>query len=154
MEIDFLQVYLQHIPPFGKTEHDEDAVIIKIIDGQPSMSLSKKSRTTDFLQSIHIGVLLHKKAKKQNMTEEFLSEILPYTQDTISRMFNNPDIDTERLIWMSYALNYDFLRNVYLPYICVNKPEITDNNSITDFRSIKTISVITNDETIIYHKFS
>jgi len=74
----------------------------------------------------------------------------------VNRIFDNADIDTERLIWMSYILDYDFLRNVYLPYMAVNKDEIIANDSIFDLRSIRfkpeIISVVMEKQTDIYHK--
>ncbi|MCL2042474.1 MAG: hypothetical protein FWG84_10640 [Bacteroidales bacterium] len=64
------------------------------------------------------------------MKEETLSKMCLSTQSTMSRALGKPDIDTELLIRASYALNYDFLRNVYLPYMAVNENEIIANGCI------------------------
>jgi hypothetical protein len=153
--VNFLQIYLQNMPLFGNTEPCEDEVVIKIIDGQLSMIPAKESRTTDFLQSIHIGKLLQAEATKQNLQEEFLSEILCREQSAVSRMYGNSDIDMARLIEMSYVLNYDFIHNIYIPYMAVNEKEIIVNDCISDPCTIKfnpkTISVITEEKTGIYH---
>lgn len=157
LHVNFLLVYLQKMPQFKNTKpHYEDEVIIKTDGGQIAIILSKKSRTTDFLQFIHIGALLHREAKEQKMTEESLADILCCTQGAISEMFHHTDIDMYRLIRMSYILNYDFIRNIYLPYMCVNPTEMIANDCIADLQVMKitpkTISIITDNNTMIYHK--
>jgi len=145
------------MPQFKNTKpHYEDEVIIKTDGGQIAIILSKKSRTTDFLQFIHIGALLHREAKEQKMTEESLADILCCTQGAISEMFHHTDIDMYRLIRMSYILNYDFIRNIYLPYMCVNPTEMIANDCIADLQVMKitpkTISIVADNNTMIYHK--
>jgi len=153
LEVDFLQVYLQKMPFFGNSKSFEDKVRIKIDDGQISMTLSKKSRTADFTENIHIGKLLKAEAKKQSM-QDALPEILFCSQNAVNRMFDNPDIDTGRLIWMSDILDYDFLRNIYLPYMAVNKEEMIANDCISDTCNVeiepKAISIITENQMGIY----
>jgi len=151
--VDFLQVYLQKMPSFGNYKPVEDEININIDDGQISMILSKKSRTADFTQDIHIGKLLKAEAKKQNMRDA-LPNIFSCSQSAVNRMFDNPDIDMERLVWMSYILNYDFLRNVYQPYMAVDENEMIANECIAEPCIIKinpkTASIITENRIGIY----
>jgi len=142
------------MPLLGKPEHFEDKVIIKIIEGKICLIPSKRSRTADFTQNIHIGNLLKAEAKRQKMTEETLSEMCLSTQSTMSRALGKPDIDTELLIRASYALNYDFLRNVYLPCMAVKENEMIANDYIDDPCIItihsKTINSIAGKQMHIY----
>ena len=130
--VNLLYVYLQEMPSFGKLEHFRDEVIIKIIEGQIYVIPSKRSRTADFTQDIHIGNLVKTEAKKQNMHEEILSKMCCCSQSTISRAFDKPDVDTELLIRASYALNCDFIRNIYLPYVAVNDTKMIANECIVN----------------------
>jgi hypothetical protein len=156
LSVNFLQIYLQKMPVFGKLQSFEDEVIININDEQMTITPSKKNRTADFIQTIHIGQLLKAEAEKQNISAEFLAEIHCCTKSAIYRMYDNPDINTEVLISMSYTLNYDFIRNIYLPYMCVDENEVIANECIPNFCTIKgnphAISVITEKKTTIYHK--
>jgi hypothetical protein len=152
--VDFLQACLKGIPLFGNVKYFEDEVVIDIIDGQISMIPSKRSRTADFTKHIHIGSLLKIETAKQGM-QEILQGILHCTQSAISKVFDKPDIDTKRLIWLSYILNYDFIRNIYLPYMAVNENEMLANDCISDPCRIKIkpekISIITEEQMGIYH---
>ena len=71
-------------------------------------------------------------------------------------MYQSPDIDTERLILMSYALRYDFIRNIYLPYISVGENEMIANECISDPCTIridaKTVSIMHEKRVDFYHK--
>ena len=125
------------MPAFANTKSFEDAVIIEIVNGQGVVTLSKRSRTADFTQFIHIGKLLKAEANRQKIIEETLADKLCCSQDAISRMYGNPDIDTMRLIDTSYVLNYDFIRNIYLPYMAVNENEMIANECISDPCTIK-----------------
>jgi hypothetical protein len=143
------------MPLFEDSEPYEDDVIIKIIDNQIFINQAKGCRSTDFLKSIHIGKILKTETIKQHISEENLATIICCTQSAISRMFHNPDIDIERLIKISYKLNYDFIRNIYLPYMSVNEDTMTSNECISDGCIIKinpkTISVINEKQTGIYY---
>ena len=155
--VNLLQVYLREMPSFGKLDYFNDEVIIKRIDGQICMIPSKRSRTADFTQNIHIGKLLKAEVDKQKMTEETLSEMCCYSQSTISRAFGKLDIDTVLLIRASYALNYDFIRNIYLPYMAVDENEMIANDCIADPFIItikpKVITITTGDQMGIYDGF-
>ena len=147
-----LDVYLREMPSFGKPKQFDDKVIIRIIDGQTCVIPSTKSKTADFTQDIHIGKLLQAEAKRQNM-QDALPDILYCSQSAVNRMFYNPDIDTGRLIWMSYILDYDFIRNIYLPCMAVNE-KMTANDCIADpcIITIKpnTITITTEKQMGIY----
>ena len=153
--VNFLHVYLQAMPVFDNSVTYEDEVIIKIIDKQTSISIAKGSKNTDFLKFIHIGKILKAEAIKQNISEENLATILCCSQSAISRIFHNPDIETERLMKLSYALNYDFISNIYLPYMVVNENTMTSNDCISDYCIIKinpkTISLINEKQIGIYY---
>ena len=154
--VNFLQVYLQKMSSFDNTIYYEDAVIIDFRNGITIIP-SKKSRTADFTQNIHIGNLLKAEVDRQKMKEEPLSKMCCCSQSTISRSFDKPDIDTELLIRASYALNYDFIRNIYMPYMAVNEDERIANDCIADIQTIKitlkTISIITEKQIGFYHGF-
>ncbi|MCL1851169.1 MAG: hypothetical protein FWF70_07215 [Bacteroidetes bacterium] len=153
--VNFLHVYLQKMPLFENSEYYEDDVIIKIVDNQVFINPAKGSRNPDFLKSIHIGKILKTETLKQHISEENLAPVICCTQSAISRIFHNHDIDIERLIKISYKLNYDFIRNVYLPYMSVNGNIMTSNDCIFDNCIIKinpkTISIINEKQTGIYH---
>jgi hypothetical protein len=136
IEINFLLVYLKEMPMFANTKHFEDEVTLDVIDGQAVITLSKKSRTTDFLQSIHIGHILKAEAKKQGI-QDLLPNFCYCSQSVINRIFGNSDIYMDDLIQMSYVLKYDFLRNVYLPYMAVNKDEMIANDCVDSPCSFK-----------------
>jgi len=152
--VDFLQVYLKEMRSFANTKHFADEVIVKVVNGQLSVTPSKRSRTADFTNHIHIGKISKEEAKRLKMLD-LLPRLLNTSQSAINRMFNNPDIDTARLVWLSYLLNCDFIRNVYLPCMAVNENEMIANDSISDSFTIKinpkTVSVITESQTRIYH---
>jgi hypothetical protein len=149
----FLLVYLKEMPMFANTKHFEDEASLDIIDGQAVITLSKKSRTTDFLQSIHIGHILKAEAKRQGI-QDLLPNLCYCSQSVINRIFGNPDIYIEDLIQMSYILQYDFLRNIYLPYMAVDKNEMIANECITSpcrFKiKPKTLSIFTEKQIGIY----
>jgi len=155
MKINFLQIYLQEMLEFENLKLFEDEVTIKIIDSQASIVLSKRSKTAAFTQSIHIGSILKMETKKQQVSKKILSEILCCSQSAIDRMFLKPDIDTKRLILMSFILKYNFIHNIYMPYMAVNENEMNANDCISEFCTIiikpKTVSIFNRIQTGIYH---
>ena len=110
--VDFLQVYLQKMPPFPNTKHFEDEVTIEINNGQFSITPSKRSRTADFTKYIHIGKILKAEAKKQQIID-LLPQIFCCSQSAINRMFNSPDIDMVRLVEMSYLLTSTLFKSKF-----------------------------------------
>jgi len=153
--VNLLLSYLNEMPLFKNTKTTDDEVIIKIINKQIVLIPAKKVRTTEFLQSIHIGRILKKESKIQKVTEKTLSNVLRCTQSTVNRIFSYPDIDIERLILMSYKLNYDFIRNIYLTYMAIDENEMIANDIILDGCivkiNLKTVSIITEKDTVIFN---
>ena len=152
--VNLLHSYLKGMPVLKNTETSDDEIIIKIINEQVVIIPSKKIRTSEFLQSVHIGKILKKEVKYQKITEEALSKVLCCTQSTVSRIFTHPDIDIERLILLSYKLNCDFIRNIYLPFMAVDENEMITNDIISDGCSIKinpkAVSIITEKQPVVY----
>ena len=156
LKVNFLQIYLREMSEFKNSELFEDEIIIEIINGQLFLIPSKKSKTATFTQSIHIGNILKKGVRKQNIPKEILQEFLCCSQSAINRMFLNPDIDIERLILMSYALNFDFIYNIYLPYMATNESKMIANECISGSCIIKintkTVFIIKEKQTDIYRR--
>ena len=153
--VNLLYVYNHVLLLEEKPEFHEDEVTIKIVKEQISLIPAKKQRAFYFLQSIHIGELVKREAKQQNVTEVELANALFCSPSTISRIFYEPDIDTERLIRLSEKLKYDFIGNIYLPYMAINEPKTIANDFITNecIISVKPqqITVATEKQTIFYH---
>jgi ribosome-binding protein aMBF1 (putative translation factor) len=158
MGINLLDVYLREMPLLGNTESFADEIKIIIINEQVSIIPSKRSRSAHFLSSIHIGKIIKQEIQKQNIMEKTLSDTLSCSQSTVSRIFSEPDIDIERLILFSYQLDYDFIRNIYLPYIGVDEKEMIANDMLSNTCEIsinsKSASVITEKRCLIYHVIS
>jgi len=83
--VNLLYFYLKEMPLLKNTETIDDEIIIKIIKEQVVLIPSKKTRTTEFLHSIHIGKILKKEAKIQKVTEKTLSNVLCCSQSTVSK---------------------------------------------------------------------
>jgi len=83
-----------------------------------------------------------------------LPKLLSCSESAINRMFDNPDIDTARLVKLSYLFNCDFIRNIYMPYMVVDEHETIANDCISDTCTFKimpnAISIITDKQTRIY----
>jgi len=150
-----LHYYLNEMPLLMNTETNDDEIIIKIKKDNVVVTPSKKIRTTEFLQFIHIGKILKEESKKQKVSETTLSNIIYRTQSTVSRIFKDSDIDIERLILSSYYLNYDFIRNIYLPFMAVDTNKMIANDIIFEGCTIKVnpkkVSIITERQTVTYH---
>ena len=65
------------------------------------------------LQNIHIGKIIEKKLKEKSMTVTGLADKINRERTTVHDIFKRKSIDTELLIEISKALDYDFIRNVY-----------------------------------------
>jgi hypothetical protein len=156
LEIDLFHNYLQYMPLFDNHTVSEDEMFISIQNGQATIIPSKRCRTADFTQLIHIGNLLKDETERQNISRKHLSKILCCEISAIRRMFLNPNIGMERLVKMSYILNYDFIRRVYMPYMAVNKSEPIANDYISDALitiNPKTVSIAKENEIVFYQNY-
>jgi plasmid maintenance system antidote protein VapI len=69
----------------------------------------------DYIQNVHIGSIIKKVLAEKSMSiSEFAGEI-NRDRTTIYDIFERKSIDTDLLIKISDVLNYDFIREVYLP---------------------------------------
>jgi len=153
--VNLLHTYTKEMPLLKNSEMYEDEIINKVENEQLVVIPSKKVRTSEFLPFIHIGNILKKESKIQKVTETTLSKVICRTQSTTSRIFKYPDIDIERLILISFKLNFDFIRNIYLPYMAVDENDTIANDIFSDECIIKInpkkITIITEKQTITYH---
>ncbi len=57
---------------------------------------------------INIGELIHEQVKKQGLSVTWLAHKLNYSRTNIYKIFDKPSIDTDVLLRISSALDYDF----------------------------------------------
>ena len=70
----------------------------------------------DFIENIrdiHIGTIIQEKLTEKSMTITGLADKINRERTTVHDIFKRKSIDTELLIEISKALDYDFIRNVY-----------------------------------------
>ena len=70
----------------------------------------------DFIENIrdiHIGSIIAKKLTEKSMTKTELADRINKERSTVYGIFNRKSVDTELLIEISKALDYDFIRSVY-----------------------------------------
>ena len=70
----------------------------------------------DFIENIreiHIGTIILEKLTEKSMTKTELADRINKERSTVYDIFDRKSIDTELLIDISKALNYDFIRKVY-----------------------------------------
>jgi len=80
------------------------------------------------IQNIHIGRVIEEKLKEKSMTVTELADNINCVRTNVHDIFKRKSIDTELLIAISKALDYDFIRNIYYK----------EQTSSTIFISIKT----------------
>lgn len=57
---------------------------------------------------INIGELIHEQVKKQGLSVTWLAHKLNYSRTNIYKIFDKSSIDTDVLLRISSALDYDF----------------------------------------------
>lgn len=62
---------------------------------------------------LHIGHLIEQKAKEKKLTLEALGELINRTRQTVGDIYKRQSIDTELLILISKALEFDFFEIYY-----------------------------------------
>ena len=67
----------------------------------------------DSLQNIYIGKIIEEKLKEKSMTVTGLADKINRERSTVHDIFKRKSIDTELLIEISKALDYDFIHKVY-----------------------------------------
>ena len=65
------------------------------------------------IQNVHIGSVIEEKLKEKSMTVSELADKINRSRTTVHDIFKRKSIDTELLIAISNALNYDFIHKVY-----------------------------------------
>lgn len=61
-------------------------------------------------QEIHIGQLIKAELKRQGRTNKWLAEQIACNPRTISKIFQKRVIDTQQLLLISKALDFDFFQ--------------------------------------------
>lgn len=69
------------------------------------------------LHEIHIGHLIECKIKERQMSYAEVARQLYVDRTTIYSIIQSKSIDIERLIALGKILEYDFIREVYLPLL-------------------------------------
>ena len=70
----------------------------------------------DFIENtrdIHIGTIIEGKLKEKSMTVTEFADKINRERSTVYDIFTRKSIDTELLVLISKALDYDFIRTVY-----------------------------------------
>jgi len=67
------------------------------------------------LKEIHIGNIIKDKLNEKSMSVTELALLINRQRSTVYDIFERKSIDTELLIKIGTALNYDFILNVYYP---------------------------------------
>lgn len=65
------------------------------------------------IRDIHIGNIIEKKLAEKSMTKTEFANRISKVRVTVYDIFERKSIDTELLIEISKALDYDFIHNVY-----------------------------------------
>jgi len=68
---------------------------------------------TENIKNIHIGCIIQQKLVEKSMTVTGFAKKIKKERTNVHDIFKRKSIDTELLIEISKALNYDFIRNVY-----------------------------------------
>jgi plasmid maintenance system antidote protein VapI len=66
--------------------------------------------------NIHIGSIIKEKAAEKGFSEKRLAELIDCHPSNISHLFNRESINTEQLMKISIALEYNFFKEVYVKY--------------------------------------
>ncbi|MDR2684349.1 MAG: helix-turn-helix transcriptional regulator [Prevotellaceae bacterium] len=65
------------------------------------------------LKNIHIGTIIKEKVEERKMSVAAFARKIHCDRTTIYDIYKRKSIDTELLIKISYALDYDFIHRVY-----------------------------------------
>jgi len=65
------------------------------------------------IQNIHIGSIIEEKLREKSMTVTELADKISRVRTNVHDIFKRKSIDTELLIAISKALDYDFIRKIY-----------------------------------------
>ena len=65
------------------------------------------------IKDIHIGSIIEEKFEKSKLSKTKFASMIGRTRTDVNDIFTRKTIDTELLIAISIALNYDFILNVY-----------------------------------------
>ncbi|MDR2836508.1 MAG: transcriptional regulator [Bacteroidales bacterium] len=65
-------------------------------------------------KKIHIGKLIKAKVSEKNLSKVKFAKLINYERTNVYHIFERPTIDIDLLIKISVALNYDFIKEVYL----------------------------------------
>jgi len=68
---------------------------------------------TESIQNIHIGSIIEKKLREKSIIITEFADKIGCTRSNVNDIFTRKSIDTELLIRISKALEYDFIRNIY-----------------------------------------
>lgn len=67
-------------------------------------------------KDIYIGKLIQQKIDEQHLTYSEFARMIHCSRTTLYSIFNSKSIDTERLMYISKVLDYDFIREIYLKH--------------------------------------
>jgi len=60
------------------------------------------------MEKIHIGEIISRKLKEKYLTKKWLAKQIHKDESSLCKMLKNSSIDTELLLRISFALDYDF----------------------------------------------
>jgi transcriptional regulator with XRE-family HTH domain len=73
------------------------------------------------LKDIYIGAIIEQKFLENSMTTQEFAKKIRLDRTTVYDIFKRKSIDTERLILISQALNFDFINEVYFEKEALSK---------------------------------
>lgn len=77
------------------------------------------------IDEIHIGKLIEEQLKQKRISTAQLAKALNCRRQNIYDIFKRKSLDTELLVRISQALDYDFLTAAYLPLMPKSKIEVS-----------------------------
>jgi len=72
----------------------------------------RKPKDTGAAANIHVGEIISKRMKMNNLSKNKLAKILELTPPTVSLMVNSNSVQTERLMEVSFVLKHNFFLEI------------------------------------------
>jgi predicted transcriptional regulator len=88
-------------------------------------------------EQIHIGNLIKKQVEEQNLSITDFAKKIHCVRENVYYIFNSPSMDINRLEQISKALNYDFIKEIYLKKrgIAIGQSEIIIHIQLSDIQN-------------------
>ena len=114
-----VQKYLQHLP-FTKNKFEADCCLLQVDMTTRSVTDYHTQNHSEFICNIHVGQHIRKVAKNNGLSIKEMAKKLRCAQSMVSYLYRKKSLKLKTLIYISNALHYNFIAELYLSQMVIS----------------------------------